>query len=116
MTKPYQRIGALALATAALAAAPAVAHARAPLHSCGNTTAKHGLLIDDIITRRVSCHAARRIARKAPRKCGLNPSSCTVEGFSCRSALAGDELRFVRCNRPHGDNPFHRVIVFEFGS
>jgi len=116
MTTTTKRIGALALATAALAAAPGAAHARAPLHSCGNMTAKGGLLIDDVISRRVSCKTARRVARKVPGKCGLNTSSCTVLGFSCLSALATEELRFVRCDKPHGNDELHRVIRFDFGS
>jgi hypothetical protein len=116
MTTSIQRIGALALAAAALAVAPGVAHARAPLNSCGNETAKGGLLIDDVISRRVTCRQARRVARKVPGKCGLTTGSCRVEGFTCLSALAGEELRFVRCNRPHGNDELHRMIRFDFGS
>jgi hypothetical protein len=116
MTPNPQRIGALALAAAALAVAPSVAHARVPLQSCGNAKAKGGLLIDDIITRRVTCHQARRVARKVPGKCGLHTGSCRVEGFSCLSAQAGEELRFVRCIKPHGNDELHRLIRFDFGS
>src|SRR4051794_11803371 len=116
MTPTTKRLGALALAAAALATAPATAHARAPLHSCGNEAGRGGLLIDDIITRRVTCRQARRVARKVPGKCGLNTGSCQVEGFTCLSALAGEELRFVRCNRPHGSDELHRMIRFDFGS
>jgi hypothetical protein len=116
MTPNTQRIGALALAAAALAVGPSVAHARAPLHSCGNATAKGGLLIDDIITRRVTCTQGRRIARKVPGRCGPSTGSCRVEGFTCLNASAGEELRFVRCSKAHGNDELHRMIRFDWGS
>ena len=116
MTPTTRRCGALALAVAALATAPAAAHARAPLTSCGNATAKGGLLIDDIITRRVTCKQARRVARKLPAKCGFDTGSCRIEGFTCLSAKAGEELRFARCSRAHRNDELHRVIRFDWGS
>src|SRR4051794_33917542 len=116
MSTTCRRLGALALASIALALVPTGADARAPLSSCGNAKAKGGLLIDDIITRRVSCWTARRVARRVPKACGLNTNHCTVRGFNCLSALVGEELRFVRCNKPHGNDELHRMIRFDFGS
>jgi hypothetical protein len=111
-----QRLGACAFATIAIALAPTTAHARAPVHSCGNATAGGGLLIDDISARRVTCTTARRVARAVPKACGLDTGSCTVRGFSCLVARATEELRFARCSKPHGTDELHRVIRFDFGS
>ena len=107
-----------AVATAALTflLAPAAAHARAPIHSCGNATAAGGLLIGDISARRVTCRTARRVARAVPKACGTDTSSCTVRRFTCFVARATEELRFARCSQPHGNDELHRVIRFDFGS
>jgi hypothetical protein len=120
MPPTIYRLGAVALATAATAAAaaaaPTAAHARAPIHSCGNATASGGLLIGDISARRVTCRTARRVARAVPKACGADTGSCTVRGFTCFVAEATEELRFARCSKPHGNDELHRVIRFDFGS
>jgi hypothetical protein len=110
------RLAACGLAVAALALAPAAAHGRAPIRSCGHATAAGGLLIDDISARRVTCRTARRVARAVPKACGLGTGSCTVRRFTCFTARATEELRFARCSQPHGSDELHRVIRFDFGS
>lgn len=107
----------LAAATAAVALAllPGSAGARAPIRSCGNTTAGNGLLIGDVTARRVSCRTARRVARAVPGRCG-QASSCTVSGFSCLVARAAPELRFARCSRPGRGDELYKAIRFDYGS
>jgi hypothetical protein len=106
------------LAAAALALLPSTASAAStgpPLRACGNLDGANGLLIGDVITRRVTCRNARRVARATPEACGSN-GFCTVRGFSCFTARATDELRFARCSKSRGDDELHKVIRFDFGS
>ena len=86
------------------------------MQSCGDFTAVNGLLFADVTARRVPCPTARRVARRVPRKCGLETSSCTVRGFSCFVARVGPELRFARCSKPGGNDELFKTIRFEFGS
>jgi len=86
-----------------------------PLRACGNTEAGNGLLIGDIITRRVTCRNARRVARAVPADCG-NQGTCQVRGFSCITARALEELRFARCSKPGEGEELFKVIRFDFGS
>ena len=105
------------LAAAALALLPAgapAATAAPPLRACGNIDAG-GLLIGDIITRRVICSNARKVARAVPGDCG-NQGTCQVRGFSCITARALEELRFARCSKPGNGNELFKVIRFDFGS
>jgi hypothetical protein len=103
-----------ALALALLPAAAPAASGAAPLRACGNTQAG-GVLIGDIITRRVTCANARRVARAVPSDCG-NQGTCTVRGFSCITARALEELRFARCSKPGNGNELFKLIRFDFGS
>jgi hypothetical protein len=103
------------LAAAALALAPTGASAAPPLRGCGNIDAANGLLIGDIITRRVTCADARKVARAVPGACG-NEGTCQVRGFSCITARALEELRFARCSKPRGNNELFKLIRFDFGS
>jgi len=115
MRKP---LVAAVLAAAALALLPAgasAASAAPPLRACGNATTGNGLLIGDIITRRVTCPNARKVARAVPAACG-NQGTCQVRGFSCITAQALEELRFARCSKPHGNDELFKVIRFDFGS
>jgi hypothetical protein len=67
MRKP---LAAGVLAAAALALLPSVASAASagpPLRACGNLEVANGLLIGDIITRRVTCRNARRRQRPVSR-------------------------------------------------
>jgi hypothetical protein len=95
------------------AAAPA-ASGTAPLRACGNTEAR-GVLVGDVISRRVTCPNARRVARAVPAACG-NEGTCTVRGFSCITAQALEELRFARCSKPGNGNELFKLIRFDFGS
>jgi hypothetical protein len=115
MRKP---LAAGVLAAAALAFLPtgaSAASAAAPLRACGNTEAGNGLLIGDIITRRVTCPNARRVARAVPAACG-NQGTCQIRGFSCITANALEELRFARCSKSGNGNELFKVIRFDFGS
>ena len=106
------------LAAAALALLPGVASSASagpPLRACGNLDAANGLLIGDIITRRVTCRNARKVARATPGACG-NQGTCQVRGFSCITARALDELRFARCSKPGNGDELFKVIRFDFGS
>jgi hypothetical protein len=73
------------------------------------------VLIGDVISRRVTCPNARRVARAVPAACG-NEGTCTVRGFSCITARALEELRFARCSKPGNGNELFKVIRFDFGS
>ncbi|HTE61573.1 MAG TPA: hypothetical protein VK631_14570 [Solirubrobacteraceae bacterium] len=110
-------LAAALLAAAALALLPAGASAAPPLRGCGNATTGNGngLLIGDIITRRVTCPNARKVARAVPAACG-NQGTCQVNGFSCITAQALEELRFARCSKPRGSDELFKVIRFDFGS
>jgi hypothetical protein len=113
-----QTLAAGVLAAAALALLPSAASATSsgpPLRACGNLDGADGLLIGDIITRRVTCRSARRVARATPEECGSN-GFCTVRGFTCFTARATDELRFARCSKSRGNDELHKVIRFDFGS
>jgi hypothetical protein len=112
MRKP---LAAGVLAAAALALVPTGASAAPPLRACGNTEAGNGLLIGDIITRRVTCPNARKVARAVPAACG-NQGTCQVRGFSCITANALEELRFARCSKPGNGKELFKVIRFDFGS
>jgi hypothetical protein len=107
------------VAAAALALLPASASAAAsaapPLRACGNAETGNGLLIGDIITRRVTCPNARKVARAVPSACG-NQGTCQVRGFSCITAQALEELRFARCSKPGDSDELFKVIRFDFGS
>jgi hypothetical protein len=103
-----------ALALALLPAAAPAASGAAPLRACGNTEAG-GVLIGDVISRRVTCPNARRVARAVPAACG-NEGTCTVRGFSCITARALEELRFARCSKPGNGNELFKLIRFDFGS
>lgn len=107
---------AVVLLAIATAASPAQAIDRPPMQSCGDFTAVNGLLFADLTARRVPCTGARRVARKVPRKCGLDTSSCTVRGFSCFVGRVAPELRLVRCSKPGGNDELFKTIRFEFGS
>jgi hypothetical protein len=102
------------LALTALAFLPAAAPAAPVLHACGNTESS-GVLIGDVISRRVTCPTARKVARAVPAACG-NEGTCTVRGFSCITAQALEELRFARCSKPGNGNELFKVIRFDFGS
>ena len=107
--------GVLAALTLALVPAAASAQSSAPtLRACGNTESG-GVLIGDVISRRVTCPNARRVARAVPAACG-NEGTCTVRGFSCITAQALEELRFARCSKPGNGNDLFKVIRFDFGS
>ena len=104
-----------------LAAAPAQAQDREPMKSCGDLEAGNGLLVGDVLARRVSCATARKVARRMPGKCDPGGSkangSCSVRGFSCLFARAAPELRFARCSKPGGDNDeLFKTIRFDYGS
>jgi hypothetical protein len=106
------------LAAAALVLLPSVASAASaapPLRACGNTETGNGLLIGDIITRRVTCPNGRKVARAVPAACG-NQGTCQVRGFSCITARALEELRFARCSKPGDGDELFKVIRFDFGS
>ena len=111
------------VATAVLAAAALVllptadsaASAAPPLRACGNTETGNGILIGDIITRRVTCPNGRKVARAVPAACG-NQGTCQVRGFSCITARALEELRFARCSKPGNGDELFKVIRFDFGS
>ena len=110
-------LAAAVLGAATLALLPAAAPAATsapPLRACGNLDV-NGLLIGDIITRRVTCANARRVARAVPAACG-NRGSCEVRDFICFSARAAEELRFARCSKPRGGDELHKVIRFDWGS
>jgi hypothetical protein len=74
-----------------------------------------GVLVGDITTKRVTCPAARKVARAAPAACG-NEGTCQVRGFSCITAQALEELRFARCSKASGNAELFKVIRFDFGS
>jgi hypothetical protein len=117
MPKTLASAAALAvLAAVALLPSPAQAIDRPPMKSCGDFAAANGLLFADVLARRVTCRNARRVARRTPRKCGLDTSSCSVRRFSCLVARVGPELRFARCSKPGGGDPLFKTIRFEFGS
>jgi hypothetical protein len=103
-----------AIALALLPASAPAASSAAPLHACGNTESS-GVLIGDVISRRVTCPNARKVARAVPAACG-NEGTCTVRGFSCITAEALEELRFARCSKSGNGNELFRVIRFDFGS
>jgi hypothetical protein len=103
------------LAAAALALLPSGASAAPTLRACGNTEAENGLLVGDVISRRVTCPNARRVARAVPAACG-SEGTCQVRGFSCITARALEELRFARCSKPGEGRELFKVIRFDFGS
>jgi len=72
----------------------------------------NGLLFADLTARRVTGTNARRV----PRKCGLETSSCVVRGFSCFAGSVAPELRLVRCSKPGHNDELFKTIRFEFGS
>jgi hypothetical protein len=88
--------------------------------SCGDIEGTGGLLIGDLLARRVTCSRARTVARTLPGKCDPNGSkasgSCTVRGFSCLFARAAPELRFARCSKPGGGDELFKTIRFDYGS
>jgi hypothetical protein len=105
---------AAALATVALTPATADAARRPDMKSCGDEHSLNGFLVDDVLARRVTCKKARRIARRTPRFCGV-AGTCSVLGYFCFTARAGEELFFARCTKPaHGDELYH-VVRFDFG-
>ncbi len=107
--------GLIAAIALALLPAPAPAASSATtLRACGNTESG-GVLIGDVISRRVTCGNARKVARAVPGKCG-NEGTCTVRGFSCITAEALEELRFARCSKARDGNELFKVIRFDFGS
>jgi hypothetical protein len=55
------------------------------------------------------------VARAVPAACG-NEGTCQVQGFSCITAQALEELRFARCSKPRGGSELFKVIRFDFGS
>ena len=114
MSKPLLA-GVVAVAALVLLPTGASASTAPPLRACGNTEAGNGLLIGDIITRRVTCRNARRVARAVPADCG-NQGTCQVRGFSCITARALEELRFARCSKPGDGDELFKVIRFDFGS
>ncbi len=102
------------VAVIALTLLPAAAPAAPTTRACGDTTSA-GVLIGDVISRRVPCTNARRVARAVPEACG-NQGTCTVRGFSCITARALEELRFARCSKPGNGEELFKVIRFDFGS
>jgi hypothetical protein len=103
------------LAAAAIALLPSAAHSAPKLRSCGNLETGDGVLVGDITTKRVRCPNARDVARAVPAACG-NEGTCQVQGFSCITAAALEELRFARCSKPRGGSELFKVIRFDFGS
>ena len=103
-----------------LAAAPAPAQDREPMKSCGDLEAANGLLIGDLLARRVTCANAKKVARRMPGKCDPGGrkanGSCSVRGFSCLFARAAPELRFARCAKPGNGDELFKTIRFEYGS
>jgi hypothetical protein len=88
---------------------------RLDMKACGDLTAGNGLLIDDVLARRVSCTTARKVARATPAKCDQS-GHCTVRGFSCLVGRAAPELRFARCSKPGTDDELFKTIRFDYGS
>ncbi len=76
----------------------------------------NGLLFAYLTARRVTCNNVRRVARRVPRKCGLETSSCVVRNFSCFAGRVAPELRSVRCSKPGHNDELFKTIRFEFGS
>jgi hypothetical protein len=103
------------LLAGALALLPSDASAAPTLRACGNTETDDGVLIGDVISRRVTCPNARRVARAVPAECG-NEGTCQVRGFSCITARALEELRFARCSKPGEGKELFKLIRFDFGS
>jgi hypothetical protein len=112
---PMTLLAAALLAAFLLLPSPAQAIDRPPMKSCGDLEAANGLLIGDLLARRVTCRNARRVARRTPGKCGTE-SSCTVRGFSCLVGRAAPELRFARCTKPGNGDELFKTIRFDFGS
>jgi hypothetical protein len=115
MLTTFRRVSVGCLAALALAILPTSAGAsRAPIASCGNAKTADGVLIGDVSARRVSCKAARRIARLTPARC--DSGTCTVRGYTCFAAKATDELTLARCSKARRGNELYRTVRFDYGS
>ena len=88
---------------------------RPDMKSCGDLEAADGLLVGDVLARRVTCRTARRVARATPARCDQS-GSCRIRGFTCLVGRAAPELRFARCTKPGDDDELFKTIRFDYGS
>jgi hypothetical protein len=105
---PRALLIAILLATAATVgtanAAPVEKH-------CGNLDPgfSHPDWPQDVRARGVSCHTARRLARKHLHRsrpdgsCDLRKAKCRIGRYTCRRSFFGDSGTRVRCTAPDGD-------------
>jgi len=113
--KTIKTLALSGLLTCVLLPGSAAAIDRPDMKSCGDLEVGTGLLVGDVLARRVSCPIARKVARAVPARCGQS-GSCRVRRFSCLVGRAAPELRFARCTKPGDDDELFKTIRFDYGS
>jgi hypothetical protein len=117
MTTPRSFLATAAAVVAAVACAPASAHAatRPPIKDCGDvaTIDKDHVFIGAITAQGETCKIARAIASKVARSATCkSKGSCRQRTYTCLLAKAGKELTLVHCENARQTS----FIRFEFGA
>lgn len=111
-----------ALATGLACSTEAEAH---PVRECGGygytesgkgpyflpTREIYGAGIYNITSRAVTCHTARKLARRVQGHCSR--ATCRVGTFTCRTKQVGTELNDTRCTSSRSR---HYVVHWQFGA